>query len=636
MEPDLELFVHGAGIQESKDISKKDTEALKRTFIPKALAAERVQNILPPKTFFVSMGSIAGEFGNQGQTDYAAANNAVAELCRSRANSLHIAWSAWASVGMASRGGMTHLLESRGLELLPAEASAQMVVNLVQNNITKVQIITGSLGELDLPLSFPLLHNIYIGAKGVIARKYISEEICPWIKDHSVEGVPVLPGVIGTEMMAEAAIALMGTQEISLIKDISFSLPVKLYRQKTTLLNIEADYSDADQCSCTLYSQRKLAGGKEKISQHFSAKISLKPVHYPEPIKGEAEAVSIPSEKIYEHFFHGPLFQVLKHIDQHSSTFTKATAQINQSFIDGEMLTMPMIIEACFQTAGYHCLLQKKEMVLPSSIEELYLHRNENIKDTVEIRILDREGVFDADVYDQETLVLQIRGLRFVRMNLPNNKEEALPKEERLPLGVSTQRSSSKPQTLPDWEQKNIQSRGNIKRQEDRSAGRSAAYQLLKRHGLPLQIINDNKGKPILPQNPEIDISITHHNGIGTAALSFEGLVGIDEEHIEKRNSAFMEQWFTENECIIAHNSPTSQTIIWTIKEAISKALGLGLALNTKDIEVLQIHPNFCTIKLHNQVKVLIDAKELETHWKKSNNRIIAIAKISPRKQKSA
>ena len=97
-----------------------------------------------------------------------------------------------------------------------------------------------------------------------------------------------------------------------------------------------------------------------------------------------------------------------------------------------------------------------------------------------------------------------------------------------------------------------------------------------------------------------------------------------------------MAQWFTDNECAIAHNSPTSQTIIWTIKEAISKALGMGLALSTKDIEVLQIHTDFCTIKMHNQAKTLLDAKELETHWKKSNNRIIAIAKISPRRQKSA
>ena len=636
LEPALQLFVHGAGIQESKDISKKDAEALKRTFIPKALAAERIQHLLPSKTFFVSMGSIAGEFGNQGQTDYAAANNAVAELCRTRPNSLHIAWSAWASVGMAARGGMTQLLQSRGLALLPAEASAQMVVNLVQNDFTKVHIITGSLGELDLPLSFPFLHNICLGAKGLIAQKHLSEEIDPWIKDHSIEGIPVLPGVMGTEMMAEAAIALMGTQEIGLIRDISFNIPVKLYRQKETLLTIEADYSDSNQCSCVLYSQRQLAGGKEKITEHFSANISLKPVLYPEPKKGEAEAVSISSAQIYEHFFHGPRFQVLQQIDQHSSTFTKATAQIDRSFIDGRMITMPLIVEACFQTAGYHCLLQYKETVLPSSILELYLHQNETISDTVEIHIFDRDGLFDADVYDQERLVLQIRGLGFVRTGPSNKKTEVLPEKESPPLGIPTQRSPSELQSIPDWEQRNIQSRGNKKRQEDRSAGRTAAYKLLKKYDLPLEIINNSRGKPILPQSPEIDISITHHNGIGTAALSFEGLVGIDEEQIERRNPAFMAQWFTDNECAIAHDSPTSQTIIWTIKEAISKALGMGLALNTKDIEVLQIHTDFCTIKLHNQAKTLLDAKELETHWKKSNNRIIAIAKISPRRQKSA
>ena len=62
------------------------------------------------------MGSIAGRFGNAGQIDYSAANDAVAKICIRRPNSLHVDWSAWADVGMASRGGMSTLLTKRGID----------------------------------------------------------------------------------------------------------------------------------------------------------------------------------------------------------------------------------------------------------------------------------------------------------------------------------------------------------------------------------------------------------------------------------------------------------------------------------------------------------------------------------------
>ena len=74
--------------------------------------------------WFVSMGSVAGRFGNPGQVDYSAANDAMARVCMARPRSLHVDWTAWADVGMAVRGGMERLLTDRGVELLPADAGS--------------------------------------------------------------------------------------------------------------------------------------------------------------------------------------------------------------------------------------------------------------------------------------------------------------------------------------------------------------------------------------------------------------------------------------------------------------------------------------------------------------------------------
>ena len=58
---------------------------------------------------------MAGRFGNAGQVDYSAANEAVAQVCRVRARSLHVDWTAWDDAGMAVRGGMRSLLTGRGV-----------------------------------------------------------------------------------------------------------------------------------------------------------------------------------------------------------------------------------------------------------------------------------------------------------------------------------------------------------------------------------------------------------------------------------------------------------------------------------------------------------------------------------------
>ena len=96
----IDIVIHGAGLEESRMLKDKEWSDFLRVYTPKATAALYMLELLPPETTFVSMGSIAGRFGNAGQIDYSAANDAVAKVCIRRPNALHIDWSAWADVGM--------------------------------------------------------------------------------------------------------------------------------------------------------------------------------------------------------------------------------------------------------------------------------------------------------------------------------------------------------------------------------------------------------------------------------------------------------------------------------------------------------------------------------------------------------
>ena len=73
----------------------------------------------------VAFSSIAARFGNAGQTDYSAANDLLCKSISSLrrggppARGIAIDWTAWAEIGMASRGSIPKMMEMAGIDMLP-------------------------------------------------------------------------------------------------------------------------------------------------------------------------------------------------------------------------------------------------------------------------------------------------------------------------------------------------------------------------------------------------------------------------------------------------------------------------------------------------------------------------------------
>ena len=74
----------------------------------------------------MAFSSVAGRFGNVGQTDYCAANDLLCKLTsnlrRSRPDTRGIAldWTAWGGIGMATRGSIPTMMAAAGIDMLPA------------------------------------------------------------------------------------------------------------------------------------------------------------------------------------------------------------------------------------------------------------------------------------------------------------------------------------------------------------------------------------------------------------------------------------------------------------------------------------------------------------------------------------
>ena len=76
----------------------------------------------------VAFSSIAGRFGNAGQTDYSAANDLLCKIAsgfrtsRPATRSLAVDWTAWGEIGLATRGSIPKVMELAGIDMLPPAA----------------------------------------------------------------------------------------------------------------------------------------------------------------------------------------------------------------------------------------------------------------------------------------------------------------------------------------------------------------------------------------------------------------------------------------------------------------------------------------------------------------------------------
>ncbi|MFF9202234.1 SDR family NAD(P)-dependent oxidoreductase, partial [Streptomyces sp. NPDC014986] len=189
-------LVHGAGVLADQMIVHKKASEIERVFAPKlaglrsvmaALSGERLRHV-------VLFSSVAGFFGNQGQSDYAMANevlnawaaSARRRLPRARITSLN--WGAWDS-GMVSPQ-IKAVFEERGIPLIQAADGARMFADQFapERAADTVTVLgpTTPLSSRERPAP----------AAATVRRSLAGLERSPLVADHTIDSVPVLPAAV--------------------------------------------------------------------------------------------------------------------------------------------------------------------------------------------------------------------------------------------------------------------------------------------------------------------------------------------------------------------------------------------------------------------------------------------------------
>ncbi|MGY1942844.1 SDR family NAD(P)-dependent oxidoreductase [Nocardia asiatica] len=221
--------VHGAGVLADSVITDKTAESVARVLDPKIAGLAAVLGALGELRHLVLFTSVAGLFGNTGQADYAAANEALTRFAvslRHHQPSCHVTaidWGAWDG-GMVTPALREHF-RTRGVELLdPRIGAAAFTEQFTAARSEDTVVLVGPAKSLS---------DTAAGAGTVRARRTITGITAdPIIAAHRIGEHVVLPATFGLGAMigfAERALpgrAVVGVRDFQVLKGIVFDRPL--------------------------------------------------------------------------------------------------------------------------------------------------------------------------------------------------------------------------------------------------------------------------------------------------------------------------------------------------------------------------------------------------------------------------
>uniref|UniRef100_UPI001302B74D SDR family NAD(P)-dependent oxidoreductase n=1 Tax=Streptomyces glaucescens TaxID=1907 RepID=UPI001302B74D len=204
--------VHGAGVLADRLIAQKTPEEIRRVLATKLLGLGNVLDALrgvAELRHLVLFSSVAGFFGNRGQSDYAMANEALnriavrlkRELPSARVTAMN--WGAWDG-GMVS-DDLREMFASRGVALVPVATGAGLFAEqFTAPHAHDTVVVTGPLTPLSAPSPARTVQPL------VVDRTLADLADGPLLADHTLGDRRVLPATAALGLLAGAVEAATG------------------------------------------------------------------------------------------------------------------------------------------------------------------------------------------------------------------------------------------------------------------------------------------------------------------------------------------------------------------------------------------------------------------------------------------
>jgi trans-AT polyketide synthase/acyltransferase/oxidoreductase domain-containing protein len=195
-------IIHGAGVLSDRLIENKTARDFERVYATKIHGLRAMLDCVEARDlgYLALFSSVAGFHGNRGQADYAIANevlNKFAHAFRQRVPGCHTTvfdWGPWDG-GMVTPQ-LRALFSSRGVSILPVDVGAGVFVDALADECRAVQLVVNDPGVIAdaTPWAAPTRR---------ISRS-LRVEGNPFLRDHVIDGKPVLPAACAALWIANA------------------------------------------------------------------------------------------------------------------------------------------------------------------------------------------------------------------------------------------------------------------------------------------------------------------------------------------------------------------------------------------------------------------------------------------------
>lgn len=361
-------IIHGAGVIQDRFIAEKTDEQFNLVYNTKigGLKALMAATAHDPLKLILCFSSVAARTGNQGQVDYAMANEVLNRFCdaealrRPQAVVRSLGWGPWAG-GMVTPS-LKARFEALGVPLIGLADGAQMLVDeVIAGPGRPTSVVLG--GE---PRPEALLHDDNAEVQPVAVEVIVSPDRQPWLEDHTVEGVPVVPVALVVEWFTGLARALRPDATVQALEGLEVHRGVRLEDWPgATTLQLEArDHGNTigllllDDSGRRLYSARARVGAEE--------------VRPAAPVVGSHAPWT--GNGLYDGdvLFHGPQLQVLTAVDGVDAS--GAVGQLRHADLESIEHTDVGAVDGALQLALLWSKASHGGASLPMGVDEIHFH----------------------------------------------------------------------------------------------------------------------------------------------------------------------------------------------------------------------------------------------------------------------
>jgi NAD(P)-dependent dehydrogenase (short-subunit alcohol dehydrogenase family) len=420
-------LVHGAGIIEDKLLADKSSESWSRVVETKIIGLLLLQKHLDAAAlkFLTVFSSVAGRYGNSGQSDYACANELMNRLCVALQQRWgeHVAvsalcWGPWGPTRFGA-GMVTAETEAKfariGVKLVSAELGRKLFrEELTRIAGTPVEIVCGEAawdtreaelgvihvaeGDADTAATpgdavrqgEPLLDDTPTAAEPT-GERIVSVELDParhcYLDEHMLDGKQVLPAAAALEIMAESARRLWPGWQVVEVREHKLMKGVEMQSEPRRLRVFvqPPPYGSSEGFEVTAQLQSELAPGK--MMTHYRAVLRLAQ-SLPEVVPAERARhteKSLTVTKAYDEWlFHGPRFRVIEKIEglsrEGAGARVRATRPAEWLADAGaespEWVFDPALLDAAAQMAWLWSRAYRDESALPARFGRVVRYRD--------------------------------------------------------------------------------------------------------------------------------------------------------------------------------------------------------------------------------------------------------------------